>query len=107
MRVARSTDGGHTFNNPQQIASFTPYAPNLGGQRDCGDGPFFCGDPGFVFHRVPLEPRLTADQTGAIEGVFATWNAVDARPHRGEQDRIFVCWRRTGGAIVGVRVKVR
>jgi hypothetical protein len=29
-------------------------APNQAGQRDCGDGPFYCGDPGFVFHRVPL-----------------------------------------------------
>ena len=76
MSFARSTDGGATFAKPQRIAAFTPYAPNLGGQRDCGDGPFFCGDPGFVFHRVPLEPRLTADQTGAIEGVYATWNAV-------------------------------
>ena len=26
---------------------------------------------------MPLEPRLTADQTGEVEGVFATWNAVD------------------------------
>jgi len=77
MRVVRSTDGGQTFNKPHQIAAFTSYAPNLGGQRDCGDGPFFCGDPGFVFHRVPLEPRLTADQTGEVEGVFATWSAVD------------------------------
>jgi hypothetical protein len=30
-----------------------------------------------VFFRVPLEPRLTADQTGGLEGVFATWNPVD------------------------------
>lgn len=77
MRIVRSTDGGATFSRPQQIASFTPYAPNQAGERDCGDGPFYCGDPGFVFHRVPLEPRLTADQTGAVAGVFATWNAVD------------------------------
>jgi len=76
MRVVRSTDGGQTFDRPRQIASFTPYAPNQAGERDCGDGPFYCGDPGFVFHRVPLEPRLTADQTGAVDGVFATWNAV-------------------------------
>jgi hypothetical protein len=77
MKVVRSTDGGRTFSKPVQIATFTPYAPNLGGNRDCGDGPFFCGDPGFVFHRVPLEPRLTADQTGQLPGLFATWNAVD------------------------------
>jgi len=76
MAVTRSTDGGASFGKPRQIASFTRYAPNLGGQRNCGDGPFYCGDPGFVFHRVPLEPRLTADQSGTIEGVYATWNAV-------------------------------
>ncbi len=30
-----------------------------------------------MFPRIPLEPRLTADQTGTVDGVFATWNAVD------------------------------
>ena len=77
MRLARSTDGGATFDRPRQVASFVPYFPNQGGSRNCGDGPFFCGAPGFVFHRVPLEPRLTADQTGTVPGLFATWNAVD------------------------------
>jgi hypothetical protein len=77
MSVVRSSDGGATFSQPRRIAAFTPYFPNVGGVRDCGDGPFFCGPEGFVFYRVPLEPRLTADQTGALPGVFATWNAVD------------------------------
>jgi hypothetical protein len=77
MAVVRSTDGGATFAPERRIASFTPYFPKVGGVRDCGDGPFFCGPEGFVFHRVPLEPRLTADQTGTAPGVFATWNAVD------------------------------
>lgn len=77
MRVARSADGGRTFGKPRRIASFTPYFPRIGGSRDCGDGPFLCAPPSFVFPRVPLEPRLTADQTGAVPGVFATWNAVD------------------------------
>lgn len=77
MRVVRSTDGGATFGKPVQIARFTSYFPNIGGDRDCGDGPFLCAAPSFVFPRIPLEPRLTADQTGAVEGVFATWNAVD------------------------------
>jgi hypothetical protein len=76
MSVVRSTDGGATFGLTQAIARFTPYTPFVVA-RDCGDGPFFCGDPGYVFFRVPLEPRLTADQTGELEGVFATWNAVD------------------------------
>ena len=77
MSVVRSDDGGATFSRPVRIAAFTPYFPNVGGARDCGDGPFFCGGEGYVFHRVPLEPRLTADQTGRLPGVFATWNAVD------------------------------
>jgi hypothetical protein len=77
MAVVRSTDHGVSFSDPRQIASFTSYFPAQAGQRDCGDGPFFCGAPGFAFHRVPLEPRLTADQSGDLRGVFATWNAVD------------------------------
>jgi hypothetical protein len=77
MRVVRSTDGGATFGKAVQVATFTSYFPNIGGRRDCGDGPFVCAAPSFVFPRIPLEPRLTADQTGAVEGVFATWNAVD------------------------------
>ncbi|MBA2463829.1 MAG: exo-alpha-sialidase [Nocardioidaceae bacterium] len=78
MDVVRSDDGGATFDNkPTQIAKFTPYFPNVRGLRNCGDGLFFCGPEGYVFHRVPLEPRLTADQTGKLGGVFATWNAVD------------------------------
>lgn len=77
MRVVRSTDGGQTFSKPQEIASFTPYFPRIGGARDCGDGPFLCEAPSFVFPRAPLVPRLTADQTGTLPGVFATWNAVD------------------------------
>ena len=77
MRVVRSSDGGATFGKPRQIAAFTSYFPNIGGARDCGDGPFVCAPPSYVFPRIPLEPRLTADQTGAVPGVFATWNAID------------------------------
>lgn len=77
MKVARSTDGGRSFGKPVQIARFTSYFPNIDGDRDCGDGLFLCAAPSFVFPRIPLEPRLTADQTGAVDGVFATWNAVD------------------------------
>lgn len=77
IRVVRSTDGGATFGKPVQVARFTSYFPNIGGSRDCGDGPFLCAAPSYVFPRIPLEPRLTADQTGAVPGIFATWNAVD------------------------------
>ncbi|PVG84785.1 hypothetical protein DDE18_04115 [Nocardioides gansuensis] len=77
MAMTRSTDGGQTFARPTRIASFTPYFPNIGGDRECGDGPQACAPPSFVFPRIPLEPRLTADQTGTVPGIFATWNAVD------------------------------
>jgi hypothetical protein len=30
-----------------------------------------------VFFRVPLEPRITADPSGMLPGVYATYNAVD------------------------------
>jgi len=77
MAVARSTNGGVSFGTPVRIAAFTSYFPNIGGDRDCGDGPQACRAPSFVFPRIPLEPRLTADQTGTVPGVFATWNAID------------------------------
>jgi hypothetical protein len=42
------------------------------GDPNCGDGPVLCPSE-FVFFRVPLEPRVTSDQTG----VSVTYNAVD------------------------------
>ena len=30
-----------------------------------------------MFHRVPLEPRVTSDQTGELPGVWLTYNAID------------------------------
>ena len=71
---ARSTNGGRTFSTARSIRSFTAYAP-ADPTRDCGDGPFECPS-GFVFHRVPLEPRSTADQMSGEDGVFLTYNAV-------------------------------
>ena len=38
------------------------------GARDCGDGPYVCPSE-FVFHRVPLEPRVTSDQSGELPTV--------------------------------------
>ena len=37
---------------------------------------FLCTDE-FVFPRVPLEPRSTADQAGGIDGVYLTYNAIN------------------------------
>jgi hypothetical protein len=75
LAIARSDDGGAHFDPAHQIARFTRYFPS-DGARDCGDGPFLCPS-GFVFFRVPLEPRVTADQSGMLPGIYATYNAVD------------------------------
>ena len=75
LAIARSTNGGASFQPAHQIATFTRYFPS-DGARDCGDGAFLCPSE-FVFFRVPLEPRITADQSGMLPGVFATYNAVD------------------------------
>ncbi len=75
LAIARSADGGATFQPARQIAQFTRYFPS-DGARNCGDGAAACPS-GFVFFRVPLEPRATADQSGMLPGVFATYNAVD------------------------------
>jgi hypothetical protein len=75
VSFARSTDGGLTFSKQQKIANLVAYNP-FDGSRDCGDGAEACPS-GFVFHRVPLEPRITSDPTGQLPGVFAVFNAVD------------------------------
>lgn len=75
LAFARSTDGGASFSRARKILNFIPYAP-ADPTRDCGDGPFHC-PADFVFHRVPLEPRVTADQAGVLDGVFVVYNAVD------------------------------
>ncbi|MFL6131038.1 MAG: hypothetical protein ACJ73E_18500 [Mycobacteriales bacterium] len=75
LGFARSADGGVTFARAGQVAAFTRYFPS-DGPRDCGDGASACPS-GFVFFRVPLEPRATADQSGMLPGVYATFNAVD------------------------------
>jgi hypothetical protein len=75
LAIARSTNGGASFQPAHQIATFTRYFPS-DGPRDCGDGAAACPS-GFVFFRVPLEPRVTADQSGLLPGVYATYNAVD------------------------------
>ena len=75
LAIARSTNGGASFQPAHQIATFTRYFPS-DGPRDCGDGAFLCTSE-FVFFRVPLEPRVTADQSGMLPGIYATYNAVD------------------------------
>jgi hypothetical protein len=74
VAFVRSTNGGVSFSDARLIRSFIAYSP-ADPTRDCGDGDFECPS-GFVFHRVPLEPRSTADQMSADDGVFLTYNAV-------------------------------
>jgi hypothetical protein len=72
---ARSSNGGASFERPHKVSNFTPYNP-FDGSRDCGDGTEAC-PTGFVFARVPLEPRSTADQTSDGNGVYMAYFAVD------------------------------
>jgi hypothetical protein len=74
LAFARSTDGGASFAPARLIRNIVPYAP-AAPFRDCGDGPFACPS-GFVFHRVPLEPRAAADPTGQLEGVYLAYNEI-------------------------------
>ncbi len=74
LGFARSTNGGASFSDARLIRTIRPYNPS-DPARDCGDGPFECAT-GFVFHRVPLEPRSTADQNSADDGVFLTYNEI-------------------------------
>jgi hypothetical protein len=74
LGFARSTDGGASFSTARLIRNIVPYAP-ADPTRDCGDGPFLCRAE-FVFHRVPLEPRVTADQTGALAGIHLVYNEI-------------------------------
>jgi hypothetical protein len=57
------------------VRDIVPYAP-ADPTRDCGDGAFACTS-GFVFARVPLEPRSTADQNGG-DGVHLIYNEIDS-----------------------------
>lgn len=74
LAFARSTNGGQSFSRATLIRTITPYNP-FDGARDCGDGLFECPEE-FVFARIPLEPRVTADQTGDLPGVYLTYNEI-------------------------------
>jgi hypothetical protein len=96
LAFARSTNGGQSFSRAQKIQDIVPYFPFDSGQRDCGDGPFLC-PADFVFHRVPLEPRVTADQTGELPGVYLTYNEI--RPSSTEESA--TSYNSAGPGLVG------
>jgi hypothetical protein len=73
--IARSGNGGRTFSDDRQVGSFRRYFP-FDTARDCGDGTAACPSR-FVFARLPLEPRVTSDQSGELAGVYVTYNAID------------------------------
>jgi hypothetical protein len=75
VSAVRSADGGLTFSKPVKVATLPGYNP-FDGARDCGDGPDECPS-GFVFSRVPLEPRLTTDPTGELPGIYSVVQASD------------------------------
>jgi hypothetical protein len=74
VSVVRSSNAGATWSAPKVIATLPGYNP-FDGARDCGDGADACPS-GFVFSRVPLEPRLTADPTGELPGVYSVVQAA-------------------------------
>ena len=109
LGFARSSDGGATFGDASVIRTITPYAPR-DGTRDCGDGPTLC-PADFVFHRVPLEPRATSDQSGGLPGVYVVYNEVrssvpsttsyaSAEPGRVGQSLTYVLQLMNNGATV-------
>lgn len=75
VSATHSANAGQTFGKVVKVEALSAYNP-FDTARDCGDGADACPS-GFVFHRVPLEPRITSDPTGELPGVFAIYNAVD------------------------------
>lgn len=72
----RSTNGGASFATAKKVRNINPYFPFDTISRDCGDGTEAC-PAGFVFARVPLEPRSTADQSSSSDGVWLVYNEND------------------------------
>jgi hypothetical protein len=75
VAAVSSANAGATFSKPVTVAELPGYNP-FDGARDCGDGADACPS-GFVFARVPLEPRLTADPTGRLPGIYSIVQAAD------------------------------
>ncbi|MEO8330750.1 MAG: sialidase family protein, partial [Candidatus Nanopelagicales bacterium] len=80
VTAVRSADGGETFGKPVKVANLPQYTP-FDTARDCGDGAEQCPSE-FVFSRVPLEPRVTADPTGGLDGIYVAVQQGDPATER-------------------------
>jgi hypothetical protein len=86
--LARSTDGGQTFDQPHFVDSIAfPFSSgdfSGGSGRDCGDKPFVCAS-GLTFSRFESYPTVAADR----HGVHVAWNDR-LQAGRNGQSKIFV-----------------
>jgi hypothetical protein len=79
--LARSTDGGVSFEQPRLVADITPFKSTDFGPNECGDPPFACPD-GWHYSRFDSATAVAADATG----VHVVWGARTASG----QGKIFV-----------------
>jgi hypothetical protein len=82
--LARSTNGGASFDRPVHVASFDLFDSSQfsgNGASDCGDGPFACPS-GFTYSRFTSAPAVAADDSG----VHVVWNGRLANG----QSKVFV-----------------
>jgi hypothetical protein len=86
--IAKSTDAGETFGEPQVVRSILPYDRfdrDLFGNEaiDCGDGFFECVSQ-YVFHRTSTLPQIAVDGQG---NVYATWEELVSKSDDGNTYR--------------------
>lgn len=85
--IARSSDGGDTFSEPQIVRSILPYDRSdqnlFGDTADCGDGFFECVSQ-FVFYRTSTLPQIVADGQGHV---YATWEELISKNDDGNTYR--------------------
>ncbi|MEA2461888.1 MAG: hypothetical protein QOH90_2065 [Actinomycetota bacterium] len=95
---SESHDAGKTWSPTKTAVALGPNGLFLpfDGARDCGDGTSEC-PAHYVFNRYPLEPRVTADQSGELPGVFITYFAVDPTTLQASA----TSYQSAGGGMVG------
>jgi len=102
--VARSTDGGKTFEVPSEAdtLAFPLESSDFSGGsgRDCGDGSFKC-NTGLTFSRFSSFPTIAADQTG----VHVAWSDRLLSGRNG-QSKIYVRTSTDGVSWPGTAVQI-